>query len=279
MLTHTKLKKMKEAKDPIVMLTAYDYPTAKLAESSGVDMILVGDSLGMVVLGYESTIPVTVEDMIHHGKAVRRGAKETYMVVDMPFMSYHASLSETMENAKRIMQETGAQSLKLEGAGDVLPIINKLTMAGVPIVAHLGLTPQSVNVLGGYRVQGKDIEAAEALIEDAKQVEKNGAIALVLECVPKQLAALIEEELSIPVIGIGAGEGTDGQVLVFHDVVEFGVERLPKFVKSYADLNGTITNALSTYVQDVKNKSFPTNDHSFNMKDELIPSLYGGTPK
>lgn len=277
MLTHTKLKKMKEEKDPIVMLTAYDYPSAKLAESSGVDMILVGDSLGMVVLGYDSTIPVTVEDMVHHGKAVRRGAKETYMVVDMPFMSYHSSLSETMDNAKRLMQETGAQSLKLEGAGDVLPVIHKLTKSGVPVVAHLGLTPQSVNVLGGYRVQGKDLETAETLLQEARQVEENGAIALVLECVPQQLARRIQEELSIPVIGIGAGVGTDGQVLVYHDVVEYGVERLPKFVKSYADLNTTITDALTSYVEDVKKKEFPADSHSFQMKEELIPSLYGGS--
>ncbi|MCD5322967.1 MULTISPECIES: 3-methyl-2-oxobutanoate hydroxymethyltransferase [Pontibacillus] len=277
MLTHTKLKKMKEEKDPIVMLTAYDYPSAKLAESSGVDMILVGDSLGMVVLGYDSTIPVTVEDMVHHGKAVRRGAKETYMVVDMPFMSYHSSLSETMDNAKRLMQETGAQSLKLEGAGDVLPVIHKLTKSGVPVVAHLGLTPQSVNVLGGYRVQGKDLETAETLLQEARQVEENGAIALVLECVPQQLARRIQEELSIPVIGIGAGVGTDGQVLVYHDVVEYGVERLPKFVKSYADLNTTITVALTSYVEDVKKKEFPADSHSFQMKEELIPSLYGGS--
>jgi 3-methyl-2-oxobutanoate hydroxymethyltransferase len=276
MKTKTDFLKMKEQGEPIVMLTAYDFPSAKLAEQAGVDMILVGDSLGMVVLGYESTIPVTVDDMIHHTKAVKRGAKETFIVTDMPFMSYHISREETMKNAARLMQEGGAHALKVEGADDVLLTIADLTHAGVPVVAHLGLTPQSVGVLGGYRVQGKDAEAAKKLIQDAKKCEQAGAIALVLECVPRQLAAEISKLLSIPTIGIGAGAETDGQVLVYHDVLTYGVERVPKFVKQYEQLNEPIVNGISRFVQEVKIKVFPEQQHTFTMKEEELESLYGG---
>lgn len=276
MITSSNFKSMKQNEEKISMITAYDYPSAKLAEQAGVDMVLVGDSLGMVVLGYDSTIPVTVEDMIHHGKAVTRGAQNTFVVIDMPFMSYHISNEDTLRNATKIFQETGAHALKLEGADEVLDKVELLTKGGMPVVAHLGLTPQSVNVLGGYRVQGKDKEQAEQLIENAKKAQEKGAISLVLECVPKQLAKRVADELTIPVIGIGAGVGCDGQVLVYHDVLKYGVERLPKFVKPYGDANNWMTQALETYVQDVKNKNFPEDEHSFTMNEDALPPIYGG---
>ncbi|HHT7236542.1 MULTISPECIES: 3-methyl-2-oxobutanoate hydroxymethyltransferase [Bacillus] len=276
MKTKTDFLKMKELGEPITMLTAYDYPSAKLAEEAKVDMILVGDSLGMVVLGYDSTVPVTVEDMIHHTKAVRRGAKETFIVTDMPFMSYHVSLQDTMVNARRIVQESGAHALKVEGAGEVISTIHYLTNAGVPVVAHLGLTPQSVGVLGGYKVQGKDAESAKKLIEDAKKCEEAGAIALVLECVPMQLAELISEQLTIPTIGIGAGQKVDGQVLVYHDLISYGVNRVPKFVKQYTSVQEEIVRGISQYVTEVKTGQFPEEKHSFTMKEEECLALYGG---
>ncbi|MDZ3952788.1 3-methyl-2-oxobutanoate hydroxymethyltransferase [Bacillus thuringiensis] len=276
MKTKTDFLKMKKQGEPITMLTAYDYPSAKLAEEAEVDMILVGDSLGMVVLGYDSTVPVTVEDMIHHTKAVRRGAKETFIVTDMPFMSYHVSLQETMMNARRIVQESGAHALKVEGAGEVISTIQYLTNAGIPVVAHLGLTPQSVGVLGGYKVQGKDAESAKKLIEDAKKCEEAGAIALVLECVPMQLAELISEQLTIPTIGIGAGQKVDGQVLVYHDLISYGVNRVPKFVKQYTSVQEEIVRGISQYVTEVKTRQFPEEKHSFTMKEEECLALYGG---
>lgn len=269
-------KKMKENNESIVMLTSYDYPSAVLAEKSGVDMILVGDSLGMVVLGYDSTIPVTMADMIHHTKAVKRGARDTFVVVDMPFMSYHASFSDAMMNASKLMQEAEADAVKLEGAGEVVQVIDKLTQAGVPVVGHLGLTPQSVAVLGGYKVQGKDAKAAQKLIDDALAVEQAGAFALVLECVPKQLAEAISEKLSIPTIGIGAGRETDGQVLVYHDLVGYGSHRVPKFVKQYTSVSDQIEASIRSYVEDVKEQKFPEDKHSFTMKEEQLASLYGG---
>lgn len=267
---------MKQNNEKIVMLTAYDYPAAKLAEQSGVDMILVGDSLGMVVLGYDSTIPVTMEDMIHHTKAVKRGAPNTFIVVDMPFMSYHLSIRDTLINGARLIQETGAHAVKVEGADDVINSIKALTGAGIPVVAHLGLTPQSVNVLGGYKVQGKSAEQAQKLIEDALKCEEAGAMAVVLECVPKQLAKEIQKRLTIPTIGIGAGIDCDGQVLVFHDVVNYGVDRAPKFVKRYVDTNELISLGISSYVTEVKIGLFPTDQQSFTMKEEELVGLYGG---
>lgn len=276
MKTTTDFMKMKQNGEKIAMLTAYDYPSAKLAEESGVDVILVGDSLGMVVLGYDSTVPVSIEDMIHHTKAVKRGAVSTFIVTDMPFMSYHLSIEDTLRNAKKIIQESGAHALKLEGADEVVDMIRYITKAGIPVVAHLGLTPQSVGVLGGYKVQGKDVESAKKMMEDALMVEKAGAMALVLECVPEQLARDISSKLSIPTIGIGAGEATDGQVLVFHDVVTYGVGRVPKFVKTYADVQTVIKDGLTEYVSEVKNKSFPKAEHSFTMKEETLQRLYGG---
>jgi len=272
----TDFLKMKESNEKIVMLTAYDYPSAKQAEEGGVDLILVGDSLGMVVLGYDSTIPVTLEDMIHHTKAVKRGAKNTFILADMPFLTYHLSVRDTLLNAGRLIQETGAHAVKLEGADDVIEKIAALTKAGIPVCAHLGLTPQSVGVLGGYKVQGKDAEAARKLIDDAKKCEEAGAFAIVLECVPKQLAEEITQSLSIPIIGIGAGIEVDGQVLVYHDILGYGVERVPKFVKQYHSVNPFMIESIQAYAAEVKNKQFPEDKHSFTMKEQELKGLYGG---
>ncbi|MGX8177530.1 3-methyl-2-oxobutanoate hydroxymethyltransferase [Exiguobacterium artemiae] len=277
MHTMTPLLKKQQAGEKLVMLTAYDYPSAKLAEAGHVDLLLVGDSLGNVILGYDSTIAVTVDDMIHHAKAVRRGAPATFMVVDMPFASYHGSFDRTLEAAARIFQESGADALKLEGAGEILMTIRRLTDAGMPCVAHLGLTPQSVGVLEGFKVQGKSLEAAEQLIADSLAAEQAGAKMLVLECVPHPLAKRVQELLTIPVIGIGAGADVAGQVLVYHDLLTYGVGRLPKFVKAYADWNTSGTEAIAHYVQEVKNGTFPELAHSFMMDEELIGALYGGT--
>lgn len=275
MKTTADFKAMKE-QEKISMITAYDFPSAKLAERSGVDVILVGDSVGMVALGYDSTVPVTIEDMVLHTRAVKRGAKQTFVVTDMPFMSYHVSIEETMKNARELVQVGGADALKLEGAKNVVHIIRQLTNAGIPVVAHLGLTPQSVGVLGGYKVQGKSEEDALQLIEDAKAVQEAGAFMLVLECVPQQLAQRLTFELSIPTIGIGAGPDTDGQVLVYHDLIGYGVERVPKFVKAYASVSPAITDAISQYIKEVKDGQFPQDAHSFNMKEEVLERLYGG---
>jgi 3-methyl-2-oxobutanoate hydroxymethyltransferase len=271
MLNKHRLLKMKEENNKIAMITAYDYPSAKLAEEAQADMILVGDSLGMTVLGYDSTIPVTVQDMIHHGKAVTRGAQETFKVVDMPFMSYHISLESSLKNAMQLFQETGAQALKLEGSGEVLTIMERLIQAGIPVVGHIGLTPQSVNVLGGYKVQGKDRETAQQLLDEAKQIEAAGAMAIVLECVPRQLAKLITSHLSIPTIGIGAGVECNGQVLVYHDILKYGVDRLPKFVKPYFDSNQALGEAVQSYVREVKDGTFPEEKHTFSMPSESLP--------
>lgn len=269
------LMKMKQQGNKIAMLTAYDYPSANIAEAAGMDVLLVGDSLGMVVLGYDSTVKVTVEDMVHHGKAARRGAMDTFLVVDMPFGSFHGSWDRTLENAMRIFQQTSAQALKLEGAGEVLEVTRKLVGAGIPIVAHLGLLPQSAAVLGGYKVQGKTASAAKQLIKDAKACEAAGACMLVLECIPHQLAAQVTKELNIPVIGIGAGNETDGQVLVYHDTVKYGSHHLPKFVQSYAEAGETMQQGLAQYVEEVKSGAFPKEQHRFTMKEEELEQLYG----
>ncbi|UJF26829.1 3-methyl-2-oxobutanoate hydroxymethyltransferase [Planococcus sp. 107-1] len=267
--------KMKAQNEKIAMLTAYDYPSAKLAEEAGIDVILVGDSLGMVVLGYDSTVKVTVEDMIHHGKAARRGAPDTFLVVDMPFGSFHGSLDRTLENAIRIFQETGAEALKLEGADEVIDVIRLLTRTGIPVVGHLGLLPQTAGVLGGYKVQGKTADAAQKLIEDAKACEAAGACMVVLECIPYQLAREVTAAVSIPVIGIGAGAETDGQVLVYHDTLKYGSHHLPKFVRSYAESGEIMKNGLTAYVEEVKSGAFPAEEHRFTMKEEELQQLYG----
>ncbi|QEY19840.1 3-methyl-2-oxobutanoate hydroxymethyltransferase [Psychrobacillus sp. AK 1817] len=276
MKTTSDFLKMKSKEDKITMMTAYDYPTAKFAEEAGVDMILVGDSVGMVVLGYDSTVLVTMEDMIHHGKAARRGATNTFLVVDMPFGTYHGNIDQSLANAVQLMQKTGAQAVKIEGADDVIPVIEKLTFAGIPVVAHLGLLPQSAGVIGGYKVQGKTAEAAQKLIEDAKKCEQAGACAVVLECIPYQLTAEISSNLTIPTIGIGAGSTADGQVLVFHDLVKYGSHHIPKFVKEYANVGEPILQGIRQYVEEVKSGIFPSLEHSFTMKDEQLNQLYGG---
>ncbi|AFQ45097.1 3-methyl-2-oxobutanoate hydroxymethyltransferase [Desulfosporosinus meridiei] len=260
----------------IVMVTAYDYPSAKQVEQAQADVILVGDSLGNVVLGYDSTIYVTMEDMLHHAKAVKRGAPNTFIVVDMPFMSYHLSVRDTLINGARLIQETGAHAVKLEGADDVLPHIQALVKAGIPVVAHLGLTPQSAAVLGGFKVQGKDAEAARKMLADVKLCQEAGAFAIVLECIPQQLAKEISMSLAIPTIGIGAGVHTDGQVLVYHDILTYGVNRVPKFVKAYTNVDEQMTNALREYVSEVRSELFPKDQHSFTMKEEELKTLYGG---
>lgn len=268
---------MKQTGEKIVMLTAYDYPSARQAEEANVDMILVGDSLGMVVLGYDSTVPVTVQDMIHHAKAVKRGAPNRFIVVDMPFASYHGNLQTTMQTAAHMMQTTFANALKLEGAGTVIDTMAHLTSAGIPCVAHLGLLPQSAQVQGGYKVQGRSAQAAEQLLKDAKACEKAGVIAIVLECVPHQLAKMVTDSVTIPVIGIGAGKDVDGQVLVYHDVLGYGNHHVPKFVAQYAQVEPIMLKGINEYVAQVRTQQFPTLHHSFSMKEETLQALYGGT--
>ncbi|MEK5184665.1 3-methyl-2-oxobutanoate hydroxymethyltransferase [Solibacillus sp. FSL W7-1324] len=276
MKTTAQLLKMKEQGEKIVMITAYDYPAAKFSEAAGVDMILVGDSLGMVVLGYESTMRVTVEDMIHHSKAVRRGAPDTFIVVDMPFGSYHGDVNETLKTAVKMMQETNANAVKVEGADDVVPVIKKLTDAGIPVVAHLGLQPQSAGVLGGYKVQGKTAEQAEKLLNDARFVEQAGACAVVLECIPHQLAEVVSHNLTIPTIGIGAGVKADGQVLVYHDLLQYGKHHIPKFVEAFAHVGDEVEKGITAYTNAVKSGTFPTLQQSFTMKETELIELYGG---
>jgi len=276
MVTTATLKKMKVNKEPITMLTAYDYPSAKLAEEAGIDIILVGDSLGMVVLGYDTTIPVTMADMLHHTKAVTRGAKKSFVVTDMPFLSYQVSLEEAVKNAGLILQEGLAKAVKIEGGSEVAGIINKLTQIGIPVMGHIGLTPQSVHQLGGYKVQGKDIEQAKKLITDAKKLEEAGAFAIVLEAIPESLAEIITNNLTIPTIGIGAGRNCDGQVLVFHDLIQYANQLRPSFVKSYANVGLDIKNAISTYISEVKNHIFPSREHSYSINNDIINKIYGG---
>lgn len=276
MKTTSEFMKMKARGEKIVMVTAYDYPAAKFSQEAEVDMILVGDSLGMVVLGYDSTMPVTVADMVHHAKAVKRGAKDTFVVVDMPFGSYHGDVNETLKTAVYMMQQTGADALKVEGADDVIDVIRKLTSAGIPVVAHLGLQPQQAGVLGGYKVQGKTMEQAQKLLQDAKLVEQAGACAVVFECIPHQLTKVVSEELTIPTIGIGAGPEADGQVLVFHDLLKYGSHRLPKFVQTFADAGDQIYSGIRGYRDAVKLGTFPTLAHSFTMDEEQLPVVYGG---
>lgn len=267
MLTTLDLKKMKVNDEKITMITAYDYPSAKQVEAAKADVILVGDSLGMVVLGYSSTTKVTLTDMIHHTKAVRRGAKNTFVVVDMPFMTYHASLEQSINNATNLFQQTDAQALKIEGKSkDTLTLIERLNDGGIPIFGHLGLTPQTVNVLGGYRVQGRDKTAATKLLSDAKQIADAGAVAIVLEGIPEDLGKEITDAIDIPTIGIGAGVHCDGQVLVYHDILTYGAELSPKFVKNYADFDEIGIRALANYVSEVKGSQFPSKEHSYESK-------------
>ncbi|NQT32356.1 MAG: 3-methyl-2-oxobutanoate hydroxymethyltransferase [Candidatus Omnitrophica bacterium] len=253
----------KEAGEKITMLTAYDYSMAKLIDSVGVDSVLVGDSLAMVALGYDSTIPVTMDEMIHHSKAVRRGVERAFLIGDMPFMSFQVSDEDAVLNAGRFVKEAGCEAVKIEGGGEVSSRVKAITGAGIPVVGHIGLTPQSVNKLGGYKVQGKDAESGKRLLEDALSLEKAGVFAVILECVPKDLARRITSKLSIPTIGIGAGEYCDGQVLVAHDIVGYFEKFVPKFVKQYANISSTIKEALTKFKEETESGAFPDDEHSF----------------
>jgi 3-methyl-2-oxobutanoate hydroxymethyltransferase len=276
-LTITNLKKMKQDRNAISVLTAYDYPSAKLAEEAGIDVILVGDSLGNVVLGYDTTIPVTIDDIVYHTRAVARGAQQTFIVADMPFMTYGIGRESTLRNAAKIMQEGGAQAVKLEGGADIASDVAALVKAGIPVMGHIGLTPQSVHQLGGYKVQGKLDSEAERLVNDAKALEEAGAFSIVLELVTEPLATMISDVLKIPVIGIGAGRGCDGQVLVYHDILQYSSPYFEKkFVKTYADIGTTIRNAIQSYVEDVKSGAFPEEKHVFSAQPAPIQNLYGG---
>lgn len=259
---------------PVSMLTAYDFNTARTIDEAGVDMILVGDSLGNVMLGYENTLAVTVEDMIHHGKAVCRGAKSAFVVVDMPFMSYQTSVEDAVRNAGRIMKETNCQAVKLEGGVEYADRIKAIVQAGIPVVAHIGLTPQSVNAMGGYKVQGKSLEQAQKLLKDAKAVEKAGAFAITLECVPAALAKMITTQTKALTIGIGAGNGCDGQVLVYQDMLGFTNGFTPKFVKKYADLHSVMLEAFKQYKQECEDRSFPAAGQTYAISDEVMEKLF-----
>jgi 3-methyl-2-oxobutanoate hydroxymethyltransferase len=248
----------------IVCLTAYDYPTARLLDEAGVDVILVGDSVAMVALGYDSTLPVTLDEMIHHARAVRRGTKHALLVADMPFGSYHSETAESLRNAVRFVKEAGVEAVKVEGGERRLELIARLTEAEIPVMGHIGLTPQSVNALGGYRVQGKTTDSAEQLLRDARAVEAAGAFAVVLEAVPRELAAQITRELRIPTIGIGAGPDCDGQILVVHDLLGLTFDQTPKFARKYANVGEIISNAVRGYCEDVRNGSFPSDNESYH---------------
>lgn len=273
------IKAMKTRGEKIPMLTAYDYPTARLVEQAGVPMILVGDSMGMVVLGYDSTIPVTIEDIIHHTKAVMRGAERAVVVADMPFMSYQISPEDALRNAGRMMKETGCTAVKLEGGAAVAPTVERLVNAGIPVMGHLGLTPQAVNQLGGYKLQARTPAAAARLIADAKALQDAGAFAVVLETIPAKVSKCVTERLSVPTIGIGAGPHCDGQVQVLHDFLGLFSDFVPRHAKQYAQVGSIITDAVKSYVEEVQGGAFPTAKHSFGMSKDApaeLATVYGG---
>lgn len=264
----------KENGEKLTMLTAYDYSTAKLIDEAGVNSILVGDSLGNVILGYEDTISVTMEDMIHHGAAVARGAKNALVVIDMPFMSYQTSVYDALVNAGRLMKEGRGDAVKLEGGVEVCPQIKAIVDAGIPVCAHIGLTPQSINAFGGFKVQGKSEAAAKKLLEDAKAVEEAGAFAVVIEGVPAKIAALITEQLHIPTIGIGAGKDCDGQVLVYQDMLGMFSDFTPKFVKRYGEIGASMREAFKSYISEIDSGAFPAAEHGYGISGEVIEKLY-----
>lgn len=272
--TVTTFKDAKKQGKKLTMLTAYDYSTAKLFDEAGVDSMLVGDSLGMTMLGYDSTLPVTMEDMIHHTKAVVRGAKNALVVGDMPYMSYHLSVQQAVENAGRFIKEAGAQAVKLEGGAAFCPEIEAMTRASIPVVGHLGLTPQSINAFGGFKVQGKSEEAARKIIEDAQALEAAGAFAIVLECVPAKLAEIITAKVAVPTIGIGAGAGCDGQVLVYQDMLGMYDNFTPKFVRKFAEVGAMIKQGVQEYCAAVQDSSFPAAEHTFKIDEEVLEKLY-----
>jgi 3-methyl-2-oxobutanoate hydroxymethyltransferase len=267
-VTTLTLRRKKQRGEAITMLTAYDYPTALSIDHSGVDVILVGDSLGMVVLGYANTLPVTMEDMLHHCRAVARGAHTALLIGDMPFMSYQVSIQEAVRNAGRFLQEAGMDAVKLEGGSERTEVVRAIISSGIPVMGHIGLTPQSVNQLGGFRPQGLNLEAARCLVQDAELLQEAGCFSLVLESVPARLADLISKRLEIPTIGIGAGVGCDGQVLVTHDVLGLFDRFTPRFVKKYADLHFEMSRAFAAFKADVEARSFPAPEHSVEMPDE-----------
>ena len=267
------MQKQKEQGDKISMLTAYDYSTAKLMDQAGINSLLVGDSLGMVMLGYEDTLSVTMEDMIHHSRAVANGAQNALVVTDLPFMSYHISIPDAVANAGRLIKEGHAAAVKLEGGEAFSETIQAITRASIPVMGHIGLTPQSIHAFGGFKVQGKTIEAAQKILQDALAVEKAGAFAIVLEAIPADLAALITKKLTIPTIGIGAGNQTDGQVLVYQDMLGMYGEMQPKFVKRYADLGAEMNSAIQHYKTEIQQEQFPAAEHTFSIAPEIIAAL------
>ncbi len=273
--TITQLKQMKQKGQRIAMVTGYDYPTARYLDDAGVPVILVGDSLGMVVLGYDSTLPVTMDIMVHHVRAVVRGSQKAMVIADMPFMTYQTLPSDAMRNAARLLQEGGAQAVKLEGGMSIAPTVHRLVEVGIPVQGHIGLTPQSIHQLGGYKVQGKDTEAATKLLKDAEALDAAGAFSIVLEGVPTQLAKLITERVSVPTIGIGAGPHCDGQVQVFHDMLGFYPDFTPKHAKQYARIGETIKEAVQHYIAEVQEGSFPTSKESYSIDDSVLANLYG----
>ena len=271
----TVLELRRKKGERLAMLTAYDFPTARLAAEGGIDLILVGDSLGMVVLGYDSTLPVTVDDMVHHTKAARRGAPEAFLIGDLPFLSY-GTPEQALANAARLMKDAGADSVKLEGGEEVVPVVQALVRAGVPVLGHVGLTPQTASALGGYKLQGKDEETARRVLDGAMALERAGCWGVVLELVPAPLAKLVTERIAIPTIGIGAGADCDGQVLVFHDLVGMFSTFTPTFVKRYTEAGAAIKSAISRYAAEVRSGAFPAEGQSFRMKDEVLRRIYGG---
>lgn len=270
------MQKQKEQGEKISMLTAYDYSTAKLMDQAGINSLLVGDSLGMVMLGYEDTLSVTMEDMIHHSRAVANGAQNALVVTDLPFMSYHISIPDAVANAGRLIKEGHAAAVKLEGGEAFSETIQAITRAPIPVMGHIGLTPQSIHAFGGFKVQGKTIEAAQKILQDALAVEKAGAFAIVLEAIPADLAALITKKLTIPTIGIGAGNQTDGQVLVYQDMLGMYGEMQPKFVKRYADLGAEMNSAIQHYKTEIQQEQFPAAEHTFSIAPEIIAALEKG---
>ena len=272
-ITVTQIKEMKQKGEKIAMLTAYDYSTAKIVDGAGIPLILVGDSLGMVILGYESTIPVTMEEMLHHTKAVVRGTKQAMIIGDMPFMTYHASIEDALRNAARFIQEAGAQAVKLEGGVHVAEKVRRLVECGIPVMGHIGLTPQSIHQFGGFKIQGKTPEAAARLLQDAKALEEAGAFSIVLETVPAPLATLITQKIGIPTIGIGAGIGCDGQVQVINDILGSFSDFVPKHAKQYAKLTDIISGAVKEYFEEVQTSKFPTDANSFPMDAKVLAGL------
>lgn len=271
--TITQLKQMKERGERIAMITAYDYPTARYLDDAGVPVILVGDSLGMVVLGYDSTLPVTMEIMLHHVGAVVRGSKKAMVIADMPFMTYQTDATDALRNAARFLQQAGAQAVKMEGGVPMAPTVRRVMEAGIPVQGHIGLTPQSFNQLGGYRVQGRDADTASRLVEDARALEDAGVFSIVLECIPAALSKLITEAVSIPTIGIGAGPYCDGQVQVFHDILGLNPVSVPKHAKQYAPVGDTIMEAARRYIEEVRDGAFPTQKESYTMDEAALAEV------